>query len=229
MCGRFGFFELAFFIEQLRQLELPFEEGPGFSYRQNWNIAPESGIVTLLGDHGQYLLTIARWGLIPHWSATLPKIRPINARADSLASKPFFRHMLHRRHCLIPASGFYEWKATGGPRKEPWYLHRADGKPMAMAGLWDEWRKPGSDDLPVVSCTIITTGANRQMKPVHDRMPVILEPENWKGWLESGNPDALKLLRPAKDSILDLYPISTKVNNPSNSGAECIQKLPEAT
>ena len=225
MCGRFGFFELAFFIEQLRQLELPFEEAAGFSYRQNWNIAPESGVVALLGDHGHYLLSLARWGLIPHWSTSLPKIRPINARADSVASKPFFRHMLHRRHCLIPASGFYEWKNTGAPRKEPWYVHRADGTPMAMAGLWDEWRKPGTDDAPVISCTIITTGANRQMKPVHDRMPVILEPENWRGWLESGNPDALGMLTPPKEGVLELFPVSSKVNNPRNSDESCIQPL----
>jgi putative SOS response-associated peptidase YedK len=223
MCGRFGFFELAFFIEQLRQLELPFEEAPGFSYRQSWNIAPESGVVALLGDHGNYALTLARWGLIPHWSTSLPKIRPINARADSLASKPFFRHMLNRRHCIIPSSGFYEWKNTGGPVKEPWYVRRADGKPMAMAGLWDEWRKPGTGDAPVISCTIITTGANRQMKPVHDRMPVILEPGDWKGWLESGNPGAIGLLTPPADGILDLYPVSARVNNPLNNDPGCIR------
>ena len=225
MCGRFGFFELGYFIEQLRQLELPFDEAKGFSYRQNWNITPDSGIVALLGNHGHYTLSIVRWGLIPHWCDSLPKVRPANARSDSLAAKPFFRHMLHRHHCLVPASGFYEWKVTGGPRKEPWYVHRADGKPMAMAGLWDEWRMPGSNDLPIVSCTIVTTDANRQMQPVHARMPVILEPDAWRGWLESGNPGAIGMLKPAPDGVLDLYPVSTKVNNPSNSGAECIERL----
>ncbi len=225
MCGRFGFFELAIFIEQLRQLELPFEEAQGFSYRQSWNIAPESGIVALLGDHGLLSLNLLRWGLIPQWSTSLPKVRPINARAESLAAKPFFRHMLNRHHCIIPASGFYEWKAAAGQGKEAWYAHRADGKPMAMAGLWDEWREPGTDAPPVLSCTIITTVANRRMKPVHDRMPVILEPHDWKCWLESGTPDALDLLKPSDEGIIDLYAVSSKVNNPRNSDRSCLERL----
>jgi len=228
MCGRFGFFELSFFIEQLRQLELPFDESPGFAYRQSWNIAPESGIVTLLGDHDRFTLCLARWGLIPHWVTSLPKVRPINARSDSIATKPFFRHMLHRRHCLIPASGFYEWQKTEGSRKEPWYIHRRDGAPMAMAGLWDEWIEPGSNAPPMVSCTIITTAANRQMKPVHDRMPVILEPADWRMWLESGTPGALDLLKAPDEGVLELYPVSSMVNKPINNGPECIQRL-EAT
>lgn len=225
MCGRFGFFELSFFIAQLRQLELPFDEAPGFSYRQSWNIAPESGIVTLLGDHDRFTLGLARWGLIPHWAESLPKVRPINARADSVASKPFFRHMLNRRHCLIPASGFYEWKRTEGAKKEPWYIHRRDNTPMAMAGLWDEWREPGTTSPPLLSCTIITTDANSQMKPVHDRMPVILEPEMWKTWLESGNPEAAGLLKTPGEDILELFQVSTRVNYPGNNDMSCVARL----
>ncbi|HWR01414.1 MAG TPA: SOS response-associated peptidase [Chlorobaculum sp.] len=227
MCGRFGFFELSYFIEQLRQLSLPFEETTGFSYRQSWNITPESPVVALLGDHGRYTLGIARWGLIPSWATSMPKVRPINARADSLAAKPFFRHMLNRHHCIVPASGFYEWKSVAGPGKEPWYIHRRDGRPMAFAGLWDEWRPPGPPSPPVVSCTIITTAANRDMTPVHNRMPVILEQNEWKGWLESGNPAALDLLDPADDGSLELYPVSTKVNNPRNNDMNCIRQIGE--
>jgi putative SOS response-associated peptidase YedK len=225
MCGRFGFFELSFFIEQLRQLEIPFEEATGFGFRQSWNIVPGSEIVTLLGGHERAVLRLARWGLIPHWATSLPKIRPINARADSLASKPFFRHMLNRRHCLIPASGFYEWKSDASSGKKPWYIHRTDGAPMAMAGLWDEWQEPGTKASPVASCTIITTHANRRMKPVHDRMPVILEPKDWMGWLESGNPGAFGLLKPPEEGVLDLYPVSQMVNNPMNNDQGCIKPL----
>lgn len=225
MCGRFGFYELSFFIRQLKQLELPFEEDMGFSYQQSWNIAPESEIITLLEENGRRRLSLAHWGLIPHWAREMPKVRPINARADSVAVKPFFRHMLNRHHCLIPASGFYEWKVIGEKKKEPWYIHRRDSQPMAMAGLWDEWHPVDSDAPPVLSCTIITTEANREMKPVHDRMPVILEPVEWRSWLESGNTGAINLLKTPQDGLFDMYPVSTKVNNPRNSDRSCIERI----
>ena len=227
MCGRFGFFELSHFIEQLRQLELPFDEAPGFGYRQSWNIAPGSEIVALLGDHGRYRLGMASWGLIPHWSKEMPKNRPINARAESLAVKPFFRHMLNRRHCIVPASGFYEWKPVADKRKEPWYIRRKDHRPMALAGLWDEWQPPGPPSLPMLTCTIVTTAANREMKPVHDRMPVILEEAEWAAWLDSSNRDATRLLDPADKSVLDLWPVSTMVNNPRNDDPRCIERSAE--
>jgi len=227
MCGRFGFYELSYFIEQLRQLSLPFDEAPGFSYRQSWNITPESPVVALLGDHGRYTLDTARWGLIPHWATVMPKVRPINARADSLATKPFFRHMLNRHHCIVPASGFYEWKTLSGSTKEPWYIHRRDGQPMAMAGLWDEWTPPGPPSAPIVSCTIITTEANPEMKAIHSRMPVILEQKEWKSWLESGNPAALKLLDASDAGALELYQVSTRVNNPRNNNPSCISRKEE--
>ncbi|NTU53870.1 MAG: SOS response-associated peptidase [Chlorobiaceae bacterium] len=225
MCGRFGFFELSWFIEQLRQLELPFVETPGFSYHQRWNITPDEPVVALLGDHDQNGLSIARWGLIPHWSTSIPKIRPINARADSLATKPFFRHMLARRHCIVPASGFYEWKPLPGAKKEPWYIHRKDTRPMALAGLWDTWQPPGPPSPPLVSCTIITTNANHEMKPVHDRMPVILEENEWQSWLDSSNPAALQLLDSADAKVLELWPVSTRVNHPQNDDPHCIERL----
>lgn len=227
MCGRFGFFELRYFIEQLRQLELPFVEAEEFSFRPGYNIAPDTDIAALLGDHGSCTLSLAHWGLIPHWAKAMPKVRPINARAESLAAKPYFRHMLNRRHCLIPASGFYEWKRTGGPKKQPWYIHRNDGRPMAFAGLWDSWQPPETGEPPVVSCTIITTAANRKMQPVHDRMPVILEPVHWKQWLETGTPGALELLVPAEEGTLDIYPVSTKVNNPQYVRRDCIERVEE--
>ncbi|NTU44495.1 MAG: SOS response-associated peptidase [Chlorobiaceae bacterium] len=223
MCGRFGFFELKFFIEQLRQLELPFEEEEGFAFHPGYNIAPESNIVNLIGDGGCYALTEAHWGLIPHWAREMPKIRPINARSESLALKPYFRHILNRHHCLIPASGFYEWKRSGGAKKQPYYIHRKDGKPMAFAGLWESWQPVDAAAPPVRSCTIITTRANHQMAPVHDRMPVILEPENWRKWLQAGKPGAEILLEPSAEGTLDIYPVSTRVNNPQYIRRDCIE------
>lgn len=226
MCGRFVFFELNYFIRQLHQYELPFIQEQEIDFAANYNIAPETDIITLLSDHSKYTLTLAHWGLIPHWAKAMPKVRPINARAETLAIKPYFRHMLNRTHCIIPASGFYEWKPTSQKKKQPYYIHQKNGNPMAFAGLWDIWKADASAP-PIVSCTIITTDANREMKFVHDRMPVILEPEHWKKWLEAGTPGAGELLRPAKDGSLDIYPVSTKINNPQYIQHDSIEPYKE--
>ena len=259
MCGRFGFFELRYFLDVLRQLELPFEKDNHYRFTPGYNIAPESTITVLLGDEGTNLLSNAHWGVIPHWAESMPKVRPINARAESLGMKPYFRHMLNRRHCLIPASGFYEWSAerNGSDKwseqrnaiakssatrdasdkssatrdasaKHPWFIHRSDGRPMALAGLWDRWQPPDPEKPPITSCTIITTAANRPMRAIHDRMPVILEPETWRLWLEPEKSSAVGLLNPAAEGILELYRVSTRVNNPQYIRKECIERLEES-
>ncbi|NTV98752.1 MAG: SOS response-associated peptidase [Chlorobiaceae bacterium] len=224
MCGRFGFFELKYFIEMLRQLELPFKEAERYHFNPGYNIAPESRVTVLLGDDESCLLTNARWGLIPRWSEQIPKVRPVNARAESLDVKPYFRHSLERNHCLVPASGFYEWRQLSGGKKQPWYIHRADNSPMAFAGLWETWQPPEAASEPVISCTIVTTKANREMRAIHDRMPVILEQENWKTWLHAANPRNRTLLVPPDDGILELYPVSSKVNNPRYIRKDCIER-----
>lgn len=229
MCGRFGFFELRCFLDRLRQLELPFEKDEHYHFMPGYNIAPESTITALLGDKGVNILANAHWGLVPHWAETMPKVRPINARAESLGVKPYFRHMLNRRHCLIPASGFYEWSEQGNTHsthpKQPWYIHRADGQPMAFAGLWDIWQPQDPEHAAMTSCTIITTHANRDIVSIHKRMPVIVEPENWKMWLEPGSSTAIDLLRPAAEGVLEFYAVSTRVNNPQYIRKECIEPL----
>ena len=133
--------------------------------------------------------------------------------------------MLHRNHCIIPASGFYEWQRSAGIKKQPYYIHRIDGTPMAFAGLWDTWQPSDKEASPVVSCTIITTAANLTMKPVHDRMPVILEPEHWKQWLEAGTPDAVKLLVPLGDDKLDIYPFQQKSTTLNTSAVMLSKKV----
>ncbi len=233
MCGRFGFFELRYFLDRLRQLELPFEENEHYSFMPGYNIAPESTITVLLGEDGSNVLSNAHWGLIPHWAETMPKVRPINARAESINVKPYFRHMFNRRHCLIPASGFYEWSAArdasdASVKKQPWYIRRAEGHPMAFAGLWDTWQPPDPERPSVTSCTIITTAANRAMRPIHERMPAILEPETWRLWLEPGKGLAEELLKPAADGILELYRVSTRMNNPQYIRKDCIERLDES-
>lgn len=224
MCGRFGFFELKYFIDLLRQLELPFEEEKELENAGRYNIAPETDIITLQADHGPSMLASARWGLIPHWAKEMPKIRPINARAESLLTKPYYRHLAGRNHCLVPASGFYEWQRIEGKKKQPYYIHRADGRPMAFAGLWDTWKPKDQPGEIITSCAIITTCANEKMAPLHDRMPVVLEPENWKKWLEA-KPGAMpELLVPAENGVLDMYPVSTRLNNPRFQERICIER-----
>jgi len=225
MCGRFVFVDLVSFLELLEQYELPFEAAEGFRFNASYNIAPESEIVILKGDHGRYRLDVAHWGLVPHWAKEMPKVRPINARAESLGQKPYFRHMVNRSHCLIPASGFYEWSIGGGGAKQPYYIRRKDERPMAFAGLWDRW-VPQEQGAPAVqSCTIVTTDANSEMQAVHDRMPVILEPEEWGAWLQAGRQGSMELLRPAGDESLELYPVSKRVSNPRHGGHECIERV----
>jgi putative SOS response-associated peptidase YedK len=225
MCGRFGFYDIRLFMEQLEQLELPFEEAEGFIYTQSYNIAPESTITVLFGNREPATLGNARWGLIPHWAESLPKVRPINARAETLAEKPYFRHMLKRNHCLIPACGFYEWKRAEGTHSKPWYIHRKDGHPMAFAGLWDHWQLPQSDSKPVITCTIITTESNSDMTHLHNRMPVIVEPDQWRGWLAAEKALPEDVLSAAPCGTLDLYPVSLKVNNSRYDHKECIEPV----
>ena len=163
MCGRFGFYELKYFLDLLRQLDLPFEENQDYLQTNRYNIPPETDIIILQANHGPYKFTSSRWGLIPYWAKELPKIRPINARAESLGSKPYYRHLVGRNHCLIPASGFYEWRRIDGKKKQPYFIHRSDGLPMAFAGLWDTWAPNNQEEHAITTCTIITTEANEQV------------------------------------------------------------------
>jgi putative SOS response-associated peptidase YedK len=225
MCGRFGFYDIKLFMEMLHQYELPFYEAEGFRYSQSYNIAPESTITVLFGNQESATLGNAHWGLIPHWAESLPKVRPINARAETLEAKPYFRHMLNRSHCLIPACGFYEWKRTPGAHSQPWYIQRRDSRPMTFAGLWDRWQPPGSDAPPIISCTIITAESNSEMLPIHNRMPVIVEPEMWTEWLRAQKAEHAKVLTASPAGTLFLYPVSPKVNNPHFDHKECIEPM----
>jgi putative SOS response-associated peptidase YedK len=156
----------------------------------------------------------------------------INARAEGIATKNAYRHAFRKQRCIIPADGFFEWKVVEGQkRKQPMYIHRVDGEPLAFAGLWETWRGPERNDDPLRTCTIITTSANETMAPVHNRMPVILPPDKWTQWLdpEMQDTDALAaFLVPAPSSLLTLYPITTAVNHVRNKGPELIVPLSDA-
>jgi putative SOS response-associated peptidase YedK len=166
-----------------------------------------------------------RWGLIPSW-ADDPKIgyKLINARAETVAGKPAFRNAFRQRHCLIPADGFYEWHAAGTKAKQPWHIRRKDGRPFAFAGLWEHWNAPESP--PVESCTIITTDANEVVRPIHDRMPVILDPADYAAWLDPRDPTiAQELLRPCPAEVMTAFPVSSMVNNPKNEDPRCLEAV----
>lgn len=181
-------------------------------------------IVRMGKDSGRPELTTARWGLIPFWAKDA-KIgySTINARAETVATKPAFREAFKRRRCLVPASGYYEWQKRPDGQKQPHYFTSRDDSLLMFAGLWEYW-KPKEGE-PITSYTIIVCAPNPLCAAVHDRMPVIIDEKHWEHWLE-GERDPGKLLKPAPDEALRVYQVSTAVNSPKNEGAELIAEIP---
>ena len=203
-----------------------------------YNIAPTAEVFVVYEDGDLRRLDGFHWGLVPSWAKDI-KIgaRMINARAETVRTKPAFRAAFSRRRCIIPADGFYEWKRAPNPDgskkpvKQPHYIRRPDGEPFAFAGLWERWRgdpdRTGSS-VELRSASIVTTTANEPMSALHDRMPVILAPEDWDRWLEPSNPDLDelgRLLVPAPPQLITHHPVSTEVNNARHQGAHLIEPL----
>jgi putative SOS response-associated peptidase YedK len=190
MCGRFALHS----NPEVVRLQFELDSLPDFAPR--YNVAPMTPVLIVKRDGAG----IARWGLVPRWSSD-PAIgmKLVNARAETLSQKHSFRDAYRRRRCLIPANGFYEWKRDGQLR-QPYYVHPAQGELFAFAGLWDSWGE-------METCTIITTEANATLRPVHERMPVIVAREHYAGWLhgEEG------LLRPAPAGAIGCYPLRSEV------------------
>lgn len=215
MCGRYTFTWDRTEFEREFELELPFDWEP------RYNIAPTQDAPIIALRDGARAARLARWGLVPSW-ADDPSIgnRMINARAETVASKPAFRAAFKRRRCLVPADGWYEWTGEAG-RKQPHWIHREDGEPMAFAGLWEVW-----GDEPLVSYTILTRAAAPVLKAVHHRMPVVLTVDGWDEWLVGPSEADGGLLGTADGfDILDIRPVSRVVNSPGNEGAECIEEV----
>ncbi|MBX7201126.1 MAG: SOS response-associated peptidase, partial [Rhodospirillaceae bacterium] len=187
--------------------------------------------VLRLDGEGQREATLMRWGLIPSWAkdASIGS-KCINARGDGVASKPAFRSAYKARRCLVPASGFYEWqpRPDNKPPKQPYYITTAAGGPLTFAGLWETWRGDDKVPGPVETFTIVTTEANADMAPIHDRMPVILAQGDWTTWLDPSNPGAADLIRPAPAGTIKATPISTRVNSVRNDGPELIEPMKAA-
>jgi putative SOS response-associated peptidase YedK len=170
---------------------------------------------------------LARWGLVPPWASDLSiGYRLLNARAETVADKPAFRAAFRARRCLIPATGFYEWQKLG-KLKQPYHIRLKGREPFAFAGLWERWQEPGGD--PIDSCAIITTEANEPMRPLHARIPVILDPDSYDDWLDPRSRDieALRaLLVPYPDEGMTATPVSAFVNNARNEGPQCLEPVP---
>lgn len=191
----------------------------------SYNIAPSQDIPAVRVTDQQRELVRLRWGLIPSWAKEAKTgYRMINARAETVAEKPAFRAALRRRRCLLPADGFYEWRQSA-QGKQPYYIRMKDAGVFAFAGLWEHWQH--ADEL-IESCAIIVTEANDTVRPVHERMPVIIEPADYAQWLDPQRqlPEAvLDLLRPYPAAAMMAYPVSTYVNSPAQNNAQCIEPL----
>ncbi len=221
MCGRFTLRTPAQVLAQVFGVT----DVPELSPR--YNIAPTQNVLAVtLNEQRQRHFVLLRWGLIPSWSDD-PNIghRLINARSESVRTKPSFRHAFKHNRCLIVADGFFEWQKQGAS-KQPMLIGYRDGRPLAFAGLWERWQKGPQE---IVSCTIMTTEANDFMKPVHDRMPVILAPGVFDQWLTADPGDAELLLGPSPSEELALVPVSQLVNSPRNDVPACVEPVAPST
>jgi putative SOS response-associated peptidase YedK len=192
-----------------------------------YNIAPTQ-LAPVLVNREKRVLKEMRWGLIPFWAKDEAiGNQMINARAESLREKPAFRNPFKRRRCLVLADGFYEWqKVPGNPRKQPMRIRLRSEEPIVFGGLWEVWQKP--DGGEVESYTIITCEPNDLMRPIHNRMPVIVKPEHYERWLDPQNENVEELARllvPYRSDEMQAYPVSTKVNNPQFDDPSCIQPI----
>lgn len=196
--------------------------------KPRYNIAPSQAVavVRLLQGAPHRSLDLLSWGLIPAWVKDLARAsKPINAKAETAAEKPTFRAAFRKRRCLIPADGFYEWKQEG-VRKQPIYIRMKEGGVFAIAGLWEHWESLGGQAIE--TCTLLTTEPNELLAPIHNRMPVILDPNDYEQWLDPAQPqvDRLKsLLRPYPPVLMTASPVTLRVNNPKNDDPLCVEPL----
>lgn len=217
MCGRFALTAPASVIKEVFSVDvLP-------AVLPRYNVAPSQQVPTVISALGVRSMQMMRWGLIPFWAKDAKiAYKTINARGETVTEKPAFRTSFKRKRCLILADGFYEWKRVG-KAKQPHLIQMADGRPFAIAGLWSTWIDPSTMD-EVTTCSIVTTGPNALMAPIHDRMPVILDPKDWDTWLDPQNEDVAslqELIRPFPEDRMKERSVSQHVNDARHSGPEC--------
>lgn len=219
MCGRFGLFSPAEILVAKFDMKQVIAD-----LKPRYNVAPEQDIAVIIENDGRNLVDM-RWGLIPFWTKEpASDFSTINARAETIEIKPTYRNSFKNRRCLIPADGFYEWKGKVGS-KTPYFIRLKSREPFAFAGLYDLWESPIAEVIS--SATIVTTGPNELLSPIHNRMPVILSVEEYDTWLtkEKVDPSLLKaMLNPYPSDDMESYGVSTYVNSPFNEGSRCIDE-----
>ncbi len=227
MCGRFV---AASSVEEIAEFFAAVP--PSESIPPAYNIAPSADVEVVVEEPDvERRIDVYRWGLVPFWAKDLAIGNKMsNARSETAAEKNSFKQSLSKKRCIVPATGFYEWSAVPGrTTKQPYFIHRADGAPLAFAGLWAQWKGELNGNVAVVrSCTILTAAANDTMKQIHDRMPVILEPADFAHWLAPEVTDVAEissLMVPAGEDVLALHPVSTEVNNARNKGEHLIDPI----
>jgi putative SOS response-associated peptidase YedK len=224
MCGRFTLtatvdqlidrFDIEFFLQE--------EE-----YNPSYNVAPSQSVLAVINDGARNKMGFLRWGLIPPWAKDMSiGYKMINARAETLIDKPSFRNAYKKKRCLIVADSFYEWKRLDSKTKIPMRIKLKSNELFSMAGLWENWKSP--EGKSIYSCSVITTSPNELVQDIHDRMPVILNPEYEKYWLDPSITDTTKLnplLKPLDHTLMEAYEVSPLVNSPKNNSIELIQKI----
>jgi len=221
MCGRYFLHSTA---DKLTSL---FGEMPMPLLEPRYNIAPTQPVpVVRQAASGKREMVLLRWGLIPSWSkGPDSRFSMINARVETVAQKPAYRNAFRYRRCLIPADGFFEWRAEG-PNKQPYVLRPRDGRTLALAGLWEHWQD--ADGNEIESCTVLVRAANAQVRPVHERMPVVLAPQSYDLWLDirSQKPQPLETLLAVQQAPdLEIYPVSRALNNPKSDSPALLEPL----
>ncbi len=241
MCGRFAVTtDPALLAEKIKAIDEA--TTPDASRGPNYNVAPTTTIATVVSRHTEpddqptRRVRLMRWGLVPPWAKPGADGAPeskgpqlINARADKVTTSPAFRSSAKSRRCLVPMDGYYEWRATPGKKtgKTPYFMYRADGDMLFMAGIWSTWKsasQPGQAAQPLLSCSIITTDAVGELAEIHDRMPLVVPERDWDRWLNPDEPADLELLSTPPDVRgIELREISTLVNNVRNNGPQLIE------
>ncbi|WP_204061203.1 SOS response-associated peptidase [Microbispora corallina] len=239
MCGRYASARKK--QELLEEFEVELDGVPDSELRPDYNVAPTKNVYAVMcrvpknedgkaaGRPVRQLRTV-RWGLVPSWAKD-PSVgsRMINARVETVGEKPAYRRAFASRRCLLPADGYYEWMTLESRKKQPYFIHPADGGVLAMAGLYEFWKDPTRDDDDplkwLCTCTVITTTAEDKLGRIHDRMPMMIERDHWAEWLDPRVSDPARLLVPAGPDRLAVYPVSTTVNDVRNNGPELIEPI----
>lgn len=224
MCGRFTVTAPGDIAGELG-VEVPPEVAA--AVEPQYNIAPTEPVIAIANRGDTRRAELMRWGLVPHWAKGPGEgAKFINARSETAATKPAFRDALARRRCLVPADGFYEWKREGKLRT-PFYITRPDHALFTFAGLWERWKQP--DGAWLITCSILTGPANTLIAPLHDRMPIVVEPEDRERWLHPEPLEAVAvedILRPPPDELFEMFEVSREVNNVHNDGPQLIARGP---